>query len=256
MQDYLDAKHPSLCVDSDERNSNDSSSTDGYLAEKTNYNYNRAEEEFNTFESFKRNKYRPKWVKAKSEILSGIGLNSNMEEIIVGPVEENEKDLPTGKKMGDYVNEKGRMDVLKYFEEHKKYFPTLWIIAQREATQQVVEVGCEQFFGLSSYISSPRRSRLGVQTYKHVAMLASIIQSNYIDNHWMAQQYIEQCKKGSWKKENTEKALKCWNLERIIGAEQQGKDAPSELKLEDLLNEEAGREGDNAKDAEEVTFIN
>jgi hypothetical protein len=86
-------------------------------------------------------------------------------------------------------------------------------------------------------------------------MLASIIQSIHIDNHWVAQQYIEQCKKGIWKKENTEEALKCWNLERIIDAEQQGKDAPSELKLEDLLNEEAGREGDNAKDAEEATYI-
>jgi hypothetical protein len=38
------------------------------------------------------------------------------------------------------------------------------------------------------------------------------------------------------KRENTEEALKCWNLEWIIDAEQQGKDAPSELKLEDLLN--------------------
>ncbi len=85
-------------------------------------------------------------------------------------------------KLGDYVNEKGRMDVLKFFEEHKKHFPTLWIIAQHEVAQQVVEVGCEQFFGLSGYISSPRRSRLGVRTYKHVAMLASIIQSVYIDN--------------------------------------------------------------------------
>ncbi len=82
-----------------------------------------------------------------------------------------------------------------------------------------------------------------MRTYKHVAMLASIIQSVYIDNHLVAQQYIEQCKKGSWKKENTEEALKCWNLDHIIDAEQQRKDAPSELKLEDLLNEEAGREG-------------
>jgi hypothetical protein len=146
MQDYLDAKHPSLCVDSEEGNSNDSSSTDGYLAEKTNCNFDRAEEEFNTFELFKHNKYRPKWVKVKSEILFGIGLNGNMEEIIVGPVEKNGKDLPLGKKLGIYVNEKGRMDVLKFFEEHKKYFPTLWIIAQHEATRRVVEVGCEQFF--------------------------------------------------------------------------------------------------------------
>ncbi len=113
------------------------------------------------------------------------------------------------------------------FEEHKKYFPTLWIIVQRQAARGVVEVECEQFFGLSGYISSPRRSRLGVRTYEHVAMLASIIQSVYIDNKCVAPQYIEQFKKGSWKKENTEEALKCWNLERIIDAEQQGKDAPS-----------------------------
>jgi len=73
----------------------------------------------------------------------------------------------------------------------------------------------------------------------------------------VAQQYIEQGIIGSWEKESTEEALKCWNLERIIDAEQQGKDAPSELKMVDLLNEEAGRdrEGDNKKAAGEVTFI-
>ena len=105
------------------------------LVEKTNSNYNRAEEEFNTFESFKCNKYRPIWVRVNSDILSGIGQNSNRQEIIVGPVEDNGKDLPSGKNLGDYVNEKGRMDVLKFFEDHKKYFPTLWIIAQREAAR-------------------------------------------------------------------------------------------------------------------------
>ncbi len=122
-----------LCVDSDDGNSKNRGSNDGYLVEKTNSNYNRAEEKFNTFESFKCNKYRPKRVRVNSEILSGIGQNGNMQEIIVGPVEENGKDLPSGKKLGEYVNEKGRMDVLKFFEDHKKYFPTLWIIAQCEA---------------------------------------------------------------------------------------------------------------------------
>jgi hypothetical protein len=43
--------------------------------------------------------------------------------------------------------------------------------------------------------------------------------------------------------------------ECIIDAEQQGEDSPSELRLEDLLNEEAGREGDNAEDAEEVHLL-
>ena len=51
--------------------------------------------------------------------------------------------------------------------------------------------------------------------------------------------------------------LKCWNLERIIDAEQQGNDAPSELRMEDLLNEEVGRdrEGDYEKDAGDITII-
>ena len=70
-----------------------------------------------------------------------------------------------------------------------------------------------------------------MRTYECVAMLAPIIQNVYIDNDWVAQQYIEQGKRESWKKESTEEALKCWNLERIINAEQQGNDAPSELKM-------------------------
>ena len=88
-------------------------------------------------------------------------------------------------------------------------------------------------------------------------MLKSIIQNAYIDNDCVAQQYIERGKRGSWKKENTEEALKCWNLERIIDAEQQGKDAPSELNMEDLLNKETGRdrEDKNEKAAGGVTFI-
>jgi hypothetical protein len=63
MQNYLDAKHPSLCLDSNGVNSGDDSigsTDDGFVLEKTNYNYNRAQEEFSNFESFKRNKYHPK----------------------------------------------------------------------------------------------------------------------------------------------------------------------------------------------------
>ena len=120
-------------MDSNYENSKDSGNNDGYHVEKTNSNYNRAEEEFNTFESFKRNKYRPKWARVNSEILSGLGQNGNMQEIIVGPLEENRKDHSSGKKLGAYMNEKGRIDVLKFCEDHKKWFLTLWIIAQREA---------------------------------------------------------------------------------------------------------------------------
>ncbi len=114
-----------------------------FSLKKSTCNFNIAEEEFNYFESFKHNRYHPKWVWEKSEILSGLGQNDELEEIIVGPAQGNGKNLPSGKFFGNYVNEKGRMDVLQCFEDHKKNFPTLWIIVQHEAARRVVEVGCE-----------------------------------------------------------------------------------------------------------------
>jgi hypothetical protein len=67
---------------------------------------------------------------------------------------------------------------------------------------------------------------------------------------------LSNAKREAGRMKNTEEALKCWNLERIIDAEQQGKDALSELTLEDILNEEGGRASYNAKDGEGITVIN
>ena len=120
---------------------------------------------------------------------------------------------------------------------HKHLFPTLWIIVQRNESRRVVEVGCERFFGLSGYISSPRRTRLGVKSYERLAMLASILQNVYVDPARVANEYLQRCKDGKWKKENTEAALKCWNLERILEAETLGQSTPANLIMADLIME-------------------
>ena len=78
---------------------------------------------------------------------------------------------------------------------------------QRNASWQVVEVGCKHFFGLSGYISSPRQTRLGMRNYKQLVMLVSILQNVYIDPEIVAKEYLQRCKSGAWKKENTEEAL-------------------------------------------------
>ena len=50
---------------------------------------------------------------------------------------------------------------------------------------------------------------------------------------------IRRCKVGSWKKENTVEAVKCWNLERIIDAELRGESMPEEeITMNDLVNED------------------
>ncbi len=142
------------------------------------------------------------------------------------------ENIPSGHNLFDYIDIRGRID-------HSKVFPTLWVIAQKESSRCVVEVGCERFFGLSGYISSPRQTRLGVRTYEHLAMLAPIVHTVYIDNALVAAEYLRRCNAESWKKENTVEAVKCWNLEWIIDAELRGESMPEEeITMNDLVNED------------------
>ena len=69
-------------------------------------------------------------------------------------------------------------------------------------------------------------------------MLTSIVQNVFIDENWVANEYLERCKKGKWTKMNDDEAVKCWNLERIIDAEEKGVEMPQPLTLNDLLGEE------------------
>merc|ERR1711862_1073045 len=75
------------------------------------------------------------------------------------------------------LQNRGQMDLVKFFSDFSHIFPTLWILIQCLASIRVVEVGCERFFSLSGYISSPLRTQLGVRTYERLAMLASIVQN-------------------------------------------------------------------------------
>ena len=75
--------------------------------------------------------------------------------MMVGPVHEKGKNLPSGHNLFDYIDIQGQIDLVRFFSDHSKVFPTLWVIAQKESSRRVVEVGCERFFGLSGYISSP-----------------------------------------------------------------------------------------------------
>ena len=129
------------------------------------------------------------------------------------------------------------MELVRFFGDHKKKFTSLWILAQCEAARTRQEVGCERFFSLSGYVSSARRTQLNVRTYERLAMLAAILLKVYVDVDWVSAEYLKRCKNGTWKKESDEEALKCWNLERIIIAELEGKPHPEELTMDDLLNE-------------------
>ena len=51
-------------------------------------------------------------------------------------------------------------------------------------------MGCERFFNLSGYISSPKRTSLGVRTYERLAMLSNLIQNVYVNEERIAEEYL------------------------------------------------------------------
>jgi hypothetical protein len=108
VQDLLDRKKPPTCVNDDDDDHSESDD-DGYIPRTSNSNFNKASEEFDLLESYKRNRYRPKkWKTTASTVLSDFDMNSGkIEEIIVAPVEENGKDLPSGRNLGNYIDTKG-----------------------------------------------------------------------------------------------------------------------------------------------------
>jgi hypothetical protein len=235
MQDILDAASPIIVTAMDDSDI-DMDSDDDALPQTENINYNLADKELSVFESFKRSKYRPTFDRQNGHVLTG-KYEGSVKECFVGPATKRGKDLPSGKNLIDYINKQGRISLLHFFGDHKDRFPTMWILVQREASRRVVEVGCERFFGLSGYISSPRRTRLGVRNYERLAMLSSILRVMYINPEWVSKEYLTRCKSGTWKQTNDNESLKCWNLERILESEQFGEMKTKDLTMDDLIGE-------------------
>jgi hypothetical protein len=142
------------------------------------YIHQSAEEELKQFELFKLFKYIPQL--KYDRMLFGKSDNGSEFEIGVGPVVQRGQNLPSGKNLADYIDKKGRINLLTFFGDHQTRFSNLFILIKREASRRAVEVGCERFFGLSGYVSQPRRSMLGVRNYERLAMLATMLQSLFI----------------------------------------------------------------------------
>lgn len=132
-------------------------SRDGYLSNSENVNFSKAKAELAAFEKYKRVKHHPKFGGPEgtvdtllTDVEDDKGNNVRRRKIVVGPeVLAIGEDLPSKKNHADYIDSNGRFDVLSFFDDHQRLFPTLFIMAQRMASRRVVEVGCERFFSLS-----------------------------------------------------------------------------------------------------------
>ncbi|KAL7426266.1 hypothetical protein ACHAXH_000655 [Discostella pseudostelligera] len=105
----------------------------------------------------------------------------NDKDFFVGPATKRGMDLPSGKKLVDYIDKQGRMCLVCFFRDHKVRIPIM----------------------------------LGVRNYERLAILSSILRVVYSPD-WVAKEYLRQCKSGAWKQVSDDESLKCWNLERIL----------------------------------------
>ena len=55
-----------------------------------------------------------------------------------------------------------------------------------------------------------------------------------VDIKWVAEEYLRRCKMNKWKKADDDDALKCFNRERILDAEQWGLPEPPALTMADI----------------------
>jgi hypothetical protein len=68
----------------------------------------------------KHKKYQPTVRETTARCLTG-----KLCEIMVGPVEEKGNNLPSGHNRFEYIDIRGRIDVVRIFSDHSKVFSTL-----------------------------------------------------------------------------------------------------------------------------------
>ena len=160
----------------------------------------------------------------------------SLGSIELGPVEERGDDLNASPpfvtcNLADFIDSTGYFDLVEFLGTNRKSFPYLYKLACCLASLRTNEVGCERFFSTAGYVSNPRRTRLNVGNYEAIAMLKHNIHHVYVNEEWVANQYMTMEKEKSWDSADQYNDNLVASLERELYAEQSG------LPLEDLPQE-------------------
>ena len=157
----------------------------------------------------------------------------SLGSIELGPVEERGDDLNASPpfvtcNLADFIDSTGYFDLVEILGKNRKSFPYLYKLACCLASLRTNEVGCERFFSTAGYVSNPRRTRLNVGNYEAIAMLKHNIHHVYINEEWVANQYMTMEKEKSWDSVDQHNDNLVASLERELYAEESG------MPMEDL----------------------
>jgi hypothetical protein len=100
MQNILDKNNPLLCYTlSDNSSSEGSNNDEDDDIPRDNMNHGKSKKELEEFERFKRKKYQPNVREVTARCLTG-----KLCQIMVSPVDQNGKNLPSERYLFDYID--------------------------------------------------------------------------------------------------------------------------------------------------------
>jgi hypothetical protein len=112
-QDGLEASSPVIEID----DAGSYNSADGCIQPFDDHHYQQAEKELTQLEILKQSKFIPE-LKYK-RCIHGVNQKGTKFEIGCGPLVNRGVDLPSKKNLADYLNKKGRIDLLEFYQSHK-----------------------------------------------------------------------------------------------------------------------------------------
>lgn len=124
--------------------------------------------------------------------------------------------------LSDYIDKEGHFELVKFLAYQERMFPYIYRLAVCLSAVRTNEVGCERFFSNAGYVSAPRRSCLKVQNYEMISTLMRNIQRVYVDEQWVAREYLRMEKGKLWNNEETKDDDAVMDLEKEMHAEATG----------------------------------
>ena len=175
-----------------------------------------AVKEFEKFGKCNRSQFLPKMQNTKClGTYDDDGHPRDTPVLSFGKVIGKEEDLPSGKNHADYINKKGKHDIVQYFQDHAEAFPSLSKIFIRTLAPHITtEVDCESLFSQAGHAAHPNRNRTVAETFERLVMAKHRISRIYCCPVKVLNDFMERRKKNAWSAEEDRNDIEFWEQQK------------------------------------------
>jgi len=134
-----------------------------------------------------------------------------------GPVKKRGKDLPSGRNIADYIDERGIFDLLLFFIDHKRQLESLSnVVIGQLAPHSTAEVDCESLFSEAGALALPSRSRTKVEMFERLIMGKHRLARVYCDKEKVKTEFLRRWKEKDWRNDDDRDDLDFWKQEKEL----------------------------------------